>query len=131
MQSGFMHLIEGAIHQTGKITLNHKTAADERAHQTSDCTVFAERHQRTEVAVLEFLQTVADQQMTNLLDHEIRLLMRRLGARRNVLREARARTGRAIPDREKSRVVCRVDRTASWLMRLVSNPTMLARKAGA
>ena len=105
-----MHFIEGSIHPTRKVTLDQKATADQGPHQATDRAVFPERYQRAEIAVSEFGEGPPFQQMAQLLDHEIRLLMSGLGARRYVLRKARARTGRAIPNRKNIVVACRLQR---------------------
>ena len=59
VQGIFVHLVKGAIHQPRQISLDKDVLANQKAHQAADGAVFAERDERTEVAVDERLELLS------------------------------------------------------------------------
>src|SRR5262245_57098609 len=85
VQRKFMHLVERLVHQPREQALDPEATPDEPAHQASDGRIFTERHKRDEIPVAPGLERLARQAPLDLLEHMGRLLVRRLGARWNVL----------------------------------------------
>ena len=55
MQGRLMHQIKRAVHKSGKIALYQQAFPDEETHQAADRAVLAERHERTEASIHEWL----------------------------------------------------------------------------
>src|SRR5260370_32895959 len=100
MQRHLMHLVERAIHQTGKRPLDEQAFAQEEAHQAADRAQAAERHQRAEIAIEEGLERLTLEAPSQLPEEMRGLLMGRLGAWRHRRVVALARGGGAVADRE-------------------------------
>src|SRR5215471_8358274 len=71
-----------AVHDLRKYALDEDAAAQQEAHQVADGGPFAERHQRTEVAIGVRPQRLAAKAPLDLPDHMRGLLVRGLRARR-------------------------------------------------
>ena len=55
MQGRLMHQIKRPVHQSGKVAFDQHAFPDEETHQTADLALLAERHERTEVSIHEWL----------------------------------------------------------------------------
>src|SRR5437764_12344247 len=110
VQGIFVHLVKGAIHQPRQISLDEDVLANQKAHQAADGAVFAERDERTEVAVDERLELLAREPAAQLLDEMRGLLMSRLSPRRHRRRVPFAWTCRAVADGENVGIGARLQR---------------------
>src|SRR6516225_2142660 len=106
VQRIFVHLVERHIHEAREVAFDKEALADQFAHQTADRAVLAERHQRTEVAIMPGLKRLPHELSPQLFRQMRRLLVCRLSARRHDGVAFRPRTGGAITDR-KNIVVAR------------------------
>jgi hypothetical protein len=106
VQGRFVHLVQSAIHEAREITFDEKAAADDEAHQAADCALGSQGHQRAKIAISELPQRPSRKQKLKLFDHEVRLLVGGLRARRDGLGKSGARTGGAIADRKNVVVQC-------------------------
>src|SRR6202030_2541841 len=124
MQRSLVHHAQRAVHHARKQTLDEE-AAPEEAHQVSHRIVLTEGHQRAEIPVRVGKQGSPRSR---------RSIWRTICAASWCAACARGGTGVGSPGRgqaaqspiakmSRSRVVCNVGSTTSWLMRLTSSPS--------
>src|SRR5919201_5252490 len=83
VQRALVQRLERAVHQPREQAFDEDAAADREAHEITDRAVLAERDEGAEVAVDVRAQRLSTNPALDLFEHMRRLLVRRLGARRN------------------------------------------------
>src|SRR4029453_530629 len=106
-----MHLVKRAVHKAREQALDPELAAHQSSHQGANRRILAERNQRTEIAIVPGLQRVAGESSLHLPDEVCGLLVRRLGARRDITaRMIRPCAGGTVADDEYVFVARRLQR---------------------
>src|SRR4030095_2619189 len=106
-----MHLVKRAVHKAREQSLDPEVATHQSSHQGANRRILAERNQRTEIAIVPGLQRVAGQSSLHLPNEVCGLLVRRLGARRDITaRMIRPFAGGTVADDEYVFVARRLQR---------------------